>query len=298
LIVLTCTRKPLCSQFFLSKGEIITFLLFIGFFSAASGQKAIPDNFCITKDEQRLMDHLNSLRKDYGKSTIEFSISLSYVAAIHVRDLAQHHPDTSVCNLSSWSDKGDWTPCCHNAYLPRQDCMWDKPKELTTYPYRGYELAGYFEGGLTADSAMKYWSVNKEALDMILTEGLYSKKNWITMGVSIYEEYISVWFGQRKDNAGYPKICENGDDGPLLLQDTEEEKEQLTYYLIIGSFRDSRDAREALKRYRKSGFEQAGIVTGDDLSRVYLGKYQNLKEVMFAKQQLPYTYREAWIFKK
>ncbi len=296
--MLTSTQAASFHHIFLPTGKLAIFLTLISFFSIASGQKAVPENFCITLDEQGLMEKLNSLREDYGKTAIEFSKSLSYVAAIHVRDLAEHHPDTSVCNLSSWSDKGDWSPCCHNPYLPKQDCMWDKPKELTAYPYRGYELAGFFEGGLNSDSAMKYWSDNKDALDMILTEGIYGNKKWITMGVAIYKEYVSVWFGQRKDNAGSPKTCDNEEDIPVLLQDKKEKEEQLTYYLIAGSFSDIKDAREALKRFRKSGFEQAGIITGDDLSRVYLGKYQSLKEVMFAKQQLPYTYREAWIFKK
>ena len=249
-----------------------------------SGQKAVPEDFCISPEAQRLGELLNDLRKDYGKSQVKFSVSLSYVAAVHVKDLYNNHPDTSICNLSSWSDKGTWTACCHNAYVPQQECMWSKPKELTPYPFRGYELAAFFEQGLNADSAMALWSGNKESLDMILTEGDFKSKNWQAVGVAIYKEYVSVWFGQRADNLGVPGVCTGGTQPIATSGDTTGNSRKVNFYLIIASFTDIRDAREALKRYRKSGYENAGILTGGENIRVYLDKYKDLKEVMFAKQ--------------
>jgi hypothetical protein len=264
-----------------------------------SAQKSIPDGFCISFDEQMLYDKLNLLRKDYGKSDIEFSKSLSFVAAVHIEDLIKNHPDTSVCNLSSWSDQGDWTACCHNPYLPQQDCMWDKPKELTPYTYRGYELVSYFEEGFTADSVLLLWAETKEVLDMILTEGDYKSKKWITMGVAMNDEYVSVWFGQRSDRLGEPDICSSGESeaGAAIITSKAVEN-VITYYLIFGSFSDPKDAKEAVRRYRKNGFDNAGTLSSGDVTRVYLGKYDDLKEIMYVKQNLPYTYREAWIYKE
>ena len=264
----------------------------------AQSSKEIPDNFCVSLDEQLLYDKINLLRLDYGKSDIEFSVSLSYVAAVHIEDLTKNRPDTSVCNLSSWSDKGDWTACCYNPYVPNQDCMWDKPKELTPYPYRGYELVGYFEDGFTVDSVIQLWAETKAVLDMLLTDGNFKKKKWITMGVAMNEEYVSVWFGQRADRLGEPDLCTNKIDTPEQAAIISTEAAPITYYLIFGSFSDPKDAKEAVKRYKKNGFEEAGTIPGEGMTRVYLGKYTDLKEIMYVKQKLPYTYREAWIYKE
>lgn len=248
-------------------------------------------------EEQLLFDKINILREDYGKKSLEFSKSLSYVAQLHVVDLSNNHPDTSVCNLSSWSDKGEWTACCHNPYVPNQDCMWDKPKELTPYTYRGYELAGYFEGSFNTDSVINLWTGSKAVLDMVLTDGNFKQKKWICMGIGMNENYVSVWFGQRADKMGEPDVCISDTiSQPDTLALTKPDN-GIVYYLIFGSFSNPKDAKEAAKRYKKNGFENAGILKNGDLTRVFLGKYDNLKEAMYTKQQLGYTYRDAWIFK-
>lgn len=280
--------------------RVFSAFVFIILFSAENihAQKQIPEEFCVTLEEQLLFDKINILRDDYGKNSIEFSKSLSYVAKLHVEDLLKNHPDTSVCNLSSWSDKGEWTSCCYNPYVPNQDCMWDKPKELTPYTYRGYELVGYFEGSFNVDSVIDLWSNSKVVLDMLLTEGNFKQKQWICMGLSMNKNYVSLWFGQRADKMGEPDICPSEAEMARADTTSTQPKKGETFYLIFGVFADQKDAKEAVKRYKKNGFEQAGILKSEDLTRVYLGKYDNLKEAMFSKQQLSYTYREAWIFKE
>lgn len=142
-----------------------------------TSQNLIPEEFCLSNNEFNLFEKVNLLRLDYEKRQLQLSSSLSYVAKAHVEDLQNNKPDTSICNLSSWSDKGDWTACCYNKYIHNPDCMWDKPKELTPYPYRGYELVTYFEEGTHVDSIIDLWSDSKEVLDMILTRGNYKKRN-------------------------------------------------------------------------------------------------------------------------
>ncbi len=258
-------------------------------------QKDIPSEYCINTNEIELFNQLNQLIDEYGKTELELSASLSYVANIHVNDLFKNRPDTSVCNLSSWSGNGDWTACCHNPYVPQQDCMWDKPKELTTYPYRGYELVSYFEDDFTIDSVMKLWSTSKEVLDMILTEGNFKKKKWICMGVGINSNYVSVWFGQRSDKVKPPDICSDSSN----FQTTEiPSNNELKFYVVFGSYSNTKDAKEALKKLVKDGFSDANILKGNDTNRLYLDSFSTIKEAMFFKQNLAYTYREAWIYKE
>lgn len=262
-----------------------------------TGQKSIPKDFCMSNNELNLFDQINKLRVDYDKKAIQLSSSLSYVANQHVIDIETNHPDTSICNSSSWSDKGNWTPCCYNSYVHNPDCMWDKPKELTPYPYRGYELVLYFEDSFTNDSIINLMSDSKEVLDMILTRGIYEKKNWICGGIAIGNNYVSLWFGQRRDVQKKPVICTDEE----RVTDTSSTRVHVTeiksYYLIFGSFPDIHGAREALRKVKEDGFNDSGILENNDKIRIYLNKFGNLKEAMYAKQQLPYSYKEAWILK-
>ncbi|MCF6170388.1 MAG: SPOR domain-containing protein [Bacteroidales bacterium] len=261
-------------------------------------QKNIPDDFCISHQEQQLFERLNILLEAYGKKPLQASPSLYYVAKLHVGDLAQNHPDTSVCNLSSWSGNGDWTACCYTPYLPNQDCMWDKPKELTRYPYRGYELVSYFEDEFNVDSVISLWGNSRQVLDMLLTDGNFAKKKWVCMGVGMNSNYVSVWFGQREDRAKKLVPCDTSDFQAAVPTSTSQSGEVPVYYLIVGSLTEMRDAKEYLKRLKKNGFEQAGILSGNQNHRIYISRYNNLKEAMFAKKQLPFSYRGAWVLKQ
>ena len=169
-------------------------------------QKDIPADYCINSNEIELFNQLNRLIDEYGKMELELSASLSYVAHVHVNDLLINRPDTSVCNLSSWSGNGDWTACCHNPYVPQQDCMWDKPKELTTYPYRGYELVSYFEDDFTIDSVLKLWSTSKVVLDMILTEHPFSNAKRYNSNQVSRDKLVVVAHPELKGlKKGFPK---------------------------------------------------------------------------------------------
>lgn len=262
-------------------------------------QNKLPSDFCLSKEEKQLFDAVNNLRVAYEQSKLQHSASLTFVARLHIEDLQEHHPDTSVCNLSSWSDQGAWTACCYNSYIPDPECMWAKPQELTPYSYRGYEMVVYFEDQLCADSIIKLWSDSKEMLDMLLARGSYEKKKWECMGLSSNDHYVSVWFGQRKDQLPTPKTCVLSDT--LLNESRVNAKSANTgraiYYLIFGSFSNMKDAKEAVKRYKKSGFEEAGILNKNNHIRIYLMQFESLKEAMYAKQNLPYTYNETWILK-
>jgi len=264
---------------------------------SASAQKKIPKDFCINSNEAELFKMINQLRVDYGKTKLQLSSSLSYVAKVHVSDLQNNHPDTSICNLSSWSDKGDWTPCCYTKYLHKPNCMWGKPKELTPYPYRGYELVAFIQEDFNTDTIINLWSDSKEVLDMILTRGNYSTKKWVCAGIATSENYVSLWFGQRRDKLKKPDICNIKKQNNDSISTSTATTKPNTYYLIFGSFNNIHDAKEASKKIKADSFLNCDILEKNNKFRIYLNKYSSMKEAMFAKQQLPYLYREAWILK-
>lgn len=280
------------------KFQKIILLLLLGFSFSGSiiAQNGVPKDFCITKKEKQLFDLINLIRSDYDKPELQLSNSLSYVAKLHVEDLQQNNPDTSICTLSSWSDKGEWNSCCYNKYVFDPNCMWDKPKELTNFKYRGYELASYFEEGLNPDSVYNLWCDSKEALNMILTNGTYKKKKWLCAGVGISDNYVCLWFAQRKDPDKEPDICKgsNKSDTTAVKKTTNKVS---NYYLIFGSFNNMHDAKTSLKEIKRDGYKNCNVLERNGKFRVYLASYGSLKEAMFAQQSLPQKYKESWILK-
>jgi len=260
----------------------------------SQNNRQIPDDFCISGEENQLFESINIFLTENGKKPLQLSKSLSYVAKTHIADLKQNNPDTSICNLSSWSNNGEWTACCYNSYVPNPDCMWDKPKELTSFQYRGYELALYFEEEFNTDTIMQLLYSSNRVLDMLLTKGEYSAKKWVCMGIGINENYTSIWFAQRTDKNGTPGVCDNTviTEGEVVVVSKPK------YYIIASSFTKLKDAREALKRLKQNGFEDAGILKSGINIRVYLNELESLKEAMYFKQKLPYTYNDAWILKE
>jgi len=258
---------------------------------------------CMSTDEMRLANLINNLRKQNRLPEIPLSVSLTFVAKTHVADLQTNKPDTSICNTASWSDKGRWSPCCFNSYVLKYECMWDKPKELTSYTYRGYELSYFEEGIVNVDSVFKLWNSTPAARDMLLTREDHADKKWLAMGLGLSENYVSVWFGQRADPAGRPNKCDNDKQETFAATFTSERKDiteksnNAKYYIIYGSFNSKADANEAVRRYKNSGLKNVLILEKEGRFRIAIDVYDNLKDAMNAKDRLSSSYPEAWIFK-
>jgi len=274
-------------------------LIFLVLFSLQlSAQTFDYENVCLNSQEQKLAKLINDFRKENKKSSLPLSKALTIVAKTHVADLQNNRPDTSICLTGSWSNKGNWTPCCYNKYIVKEDCMWDKPKELTKYPFRGYELSYFEEGIIQVDSLFSIWMTSEETKDMLLTNGNFSSKKWETMGLAVGENYACVWFGQRTDGAGAPPLCESLKASETLANKEVDNLKPQKYYIIYGSFALESDAKEAVKRFNNSGFNAAEILPSGDRFRVSLSKHDNLKDAMIFKEKLSASYKDAWILKE
>jgi hypothetical protein len=283
------------------RGSILglwSLLLAIGVF----GQEHSIDNFCITTAELNFSESINKFRRENRMSEIPLSTSLSFVAKTHVADLQLNRPDTSICTTASWSDKGIWKSCCYNSYIHRPECMWEKPKELSNYPFRGYEIVYFEENLLQPDMVADLWFSVPEVVDFILGKGAHSDKKWAAMGVGIGENYLSLWMGQRTDPNRKPAVCAKGNEIFLapFTNDTSAKtsvKNTNRYYIIYGIFGSLQEAQTALKTHKNNGFEHAVIVTKDNKIRVALNVLDNLKDAIAAKEKLPAEYSDSWILK-
>jgi Sporulation related domain. len=100
--------------------------------------------------------------------------------------------------------------------------MWNKPKEITKYKYRGYELSYYQDEVINVNDVAYIWKTTPAASDMLLCKGKYKNYTWKAMGIGIDDHYVCVWFGQSKDIYGEPKSCKDGYSGSLVLNDIKK----------------------------------------------------------------------------
>jgi uncharacterized protein YkwD len=162
---------------------------------------------CISAQEMKLYQLINSYRKQKKLPPIPLSKSLTFVAQTHSKDLMENKPDTGNCNGHSWSNKGKWTSCCYTPDHLQKECMWNKPKELTTYTDTGYEIAYFSSVGVNPEQALAVWKKSPGHNIVMINGPGWKDFKWKSMGVGIYKNYATVWFGVEPDKEGVPKNC-------------------------------------------------------------------------------------------
>jgi uncharacterized protein YkwD len=171
----------------------------------------LPSNnqtVCLSQEEMKLYNLLNQYRKQQSLKRIALSSNLTLVAQAHARDLADYFKDHPTgCNIHSWSDKGNWTPCCYTDDHTEASCMWSKPRELTGYEGKGYEIAYFSSAGANAEEGLTIWKKSTGHHEVIVNAGIWNQVTWNAVGVGIYKEYAVIWFGELPDSAT-AKTCE------------------------------------------------------------------------------------------
>lgn len=182
--------------------KILLSFLFIILYQVAS----IAQQVVLSDDEKRLYEMINEYRAQNGLPKIPLSLSLTYVAQEHAKDLHYNRPFSNVCNMHSWSDRGNWSGCCYTSDHSQSRCMWDKPRELTGYTGNGYEIAhGYasyssYQGhDVTPENSFNGWKSSPPHNAVILNQNMWSSITWKAMGVGIFKDFAVVWFGDQPD---------------------------------------------------------------------------------------------------
>jgi hypothetical protein len=158
----------------------------------------------LTDEEVKLYRIIMQYRLENGLPNIPLSKSLTHVAQVHVRDLAINKPDLGECNAHSWSAEGNWTPCCYTPDHAQANCVWSKPRELTSYTGNGYEIScgsndccSDFE--MTAQYALQAWKNSSGHNNVIVNQSIWQDNSWNAIGVGIYKGFAVVWFGEEYD---------------------------------------------------------------------------------------------------
>lgn len=154
----------------------------------------------LTEEERKLYNMIMQYRTEEGLPNIPLSASLTYVAQTHVKDLHSRTTLSSLCNMHSWSEGGAWSPCCYTSDHDKASCMWNKPRELTSYKGDGFEISfGSFGAPATAAGALDGWKGSSGHNAVIINQGMWESQ-WNAIGIGLFEGYAVVWFGHQSDD--------------------------------------------------------------------------------------------------
>lgn len=164
-----------------------------------------PKKATLTADEKKLYQLIMQYRKSKKLPSIPLSNALTQVAQTHAQDLAKNNPNKKPkCNMHSWSNSDQWSGCCYTNNHAKASCMWDKPRELTTYPGNGYEIAAQ-STILSPQEALNLWKKSTGHNNVIINKDIWKKVQWKSIGIGINGQYATVWFGKEDDPEGPPK---------------------------------------------------------------------------------------------
>ncbi len=298
--------------------------------------KPVPDSFCISSMEFKLYDMINAYRQRYDLPPIPLSKSLCFVASEHVRDLFFHHPDQGSCNAHSWSDQGNWKPFCYPRDENKKNSVWDKPKELTPYKGKGFEIVYWGSDAAVIDSIITFWKSMDYFNSFLMNTGKWQGTKWNAIGVGIHENYACAWFGELPDPDGEPFVC--GQEPQKLLSQTKDKAERVekkepgkekdvdksatilspdkakatksrvinensnagkgNYYIIVKSSAPEKELQLFLKDLRIKGYLTSRLIEKNGKQRVSIMEFQDKRKADSALIQVKKTWTDAWILEQ
>lgn len=278
---------------------IILFTLFAGLSSAQLPVVSDYQRHCVSDEERKLYNLIIGYRSEHQLPAIEFSTSLSFVARVHALDLIHHRPDFGGCNPHSWSDKGKWKPCCYAQDENRIACMTLKPKELTGYKYKAWEVVYYGGEAATAEDAFELWKEIALMNDYLLNTGKWTKQ-WSAIGVGIYGEYACVWFGEGPDHYSAAINCSDttiSDSIKALKAKFSGIDESTLYYIITGLANNKEQAEAEVRKLVTKGYKNAQYLTTTTFIRISADKFLTESEAYQSLEKIKKLYPQAWLLK-
>ena len=258
--------------------------------------------FCVSQDELSLFQEINKYREMMGKTPLGLSNSLSYVAMKHLEDILQHKPDTGICSPFSWSYGNEMDSCCIATTKKSLLCSRNKPLFLSDYPDVAYEMIYYDDHKADPINALRFWKSVKLSKDMLLGEGNYADFEWVSIGIAIQKEYVSVWLGIVPDIISETPLCNTDEVVKFVLPKALEGKKFLSkpdnkFHIVMASAPNMEEIKVKFERLKKTDLKQLRIVKAKDRCRVIVGSYLDRKEANRQLKKYKKCVKDAWILK-
>lgn len=286
----------------------------------------VPAGFCVTEAEWKLYRMINEYRRQYDLPPVPLSTSLCFVAKTHVKDLFLNHPDQDPCNAHSWSDKGPWKPFCYPGdENPKKGIsVWDKPKELSKYNGKGYEIVYWENNAVVIDSIITFWKSIDYFNGFLMNTGKWQGKRWNAIGIGIWENYAVAWFGEVPDPDGVPYVCGKEPVKTAPVTDTAKPKHDTLkapaavkaepqkppqqkpavqpappsagkYYIVVKSQLPLAESNRLADTLRAKGYPDAKVLKNNDKIRVVIFDALTREEANLKLSEARKLYRDAWI---
>ena len=292
----------------------------------------VPASFCISSMEFKLYNMINAYRNRYDLPPIPLSKSLCFVASMHVNDLFLHHPDQGSCNSHSWSDQGNWKPFCYPRDENKKNSVWDKPKEMTLYRGKGFEIVYWENNAVVIDSIIAFWKSMDYFNSFLMNTGKWQGKKWNAIGIGIHENYACAWFGELPDQEGEPFIC--GQEPQKTINPSEEKtaiktepgkKEDIKnkpepkkkeksvepkvnsentipgkefYYIIVKGNAPEKEMQRFLKDLQTKGYSSSRLLEKNGKQRISIMEFQKKSSADSALRVVKKTWQDGWILKQ
>ena len=309
-------------------------LLFVAFLAwhAVPAQTApvkqvmdVPAGFCISDAEWKLYRMVNEYRRQYDLPPIPLSASLCFVARTHVKDLLLNRPDQDPCNSHSWSDKGPWKPICYPGdENPKKGIsVWDKPRELSKYNSKGYEIVYWENSEVVIDSVIAFWRSIDYFNSFLMNTGKWQGKRWNAIGIGIMENFAVAWFGEVPDPEGVPYVCgtepikappspdltkpkQDSLKPPVSAGVTADKPVQEPpaqpmpqapgkYYVVVKSQLPLAESNRLADTLKAKGFAEARVLQSNGKIRVVIFEALNREQANQKLAEAKKLYRDAWI---
>lgn len=285
---------------------------------AQNTKKRIPSDFCVDENAYALYQAINNYRQKLSLDPIPLSASLSYLAQLHVKDLAANfdmkNAWKSECGMKSWSDKGHWKAFCYPKDQSKKRDIKDKAKELTPYKGKAWEIL-YWENDWAPDAEkiLHFWLDIPQSADMLSNTGKYAQKDWQSIGLASSDGYISVFLGRVKDTQAPPIPCHlqatnnmqntsdiqtNNTTTAVTQAVVPQATSSALYHIIAASFNNKTDAETSLANYIKKGYANAKIIsTSSTKYRISLGQYTTAEEAYKDLKTIQKQQKDAWLLR-
>ncbi len=285
----------------------ILFFLFLGFgllFNTKTSAQTdtIPDDFCISAEEYQLYQLINDYRKAFALPEVVLSKSLSYVAIAHVRDLAANFNPDTTCNMHSWSDQGRWKPICFPSEQSRKNNVHLKAKEIIGYPSEAYEITYWSNVENSPRQILSFWRENKVSTNLLINQETWEDKTWKAIGIGIEDGYAVVWLGESIDIEVSTPVCGTSikvlnDASPEYKAKNDPTVSSKTpiFYVTIGSYKNRKDASNAVKSYKEMGYPKAILIEMDNKFRVAIDYFTDKKEADKSLKKYAQKFKGAWV---
>ena len=269
--------------------------------------KVLPekDSLCASAEEVKLFLLINEHRRTHNVPPLPLSRSLSYVARVHAMDLTQYRPDFGECNLHSWSSNGTWTACCYATDKDRIKCMTEKPRQLTNYKFKAWEMA--YEAGEPARAvdALDLWVAIGVTNDYLLNTGKWIKP-WKALGIAIYGEYAIVWFGEGDDpeldyfecgktEINLARLNTEGQASMVTPQSPDADNKR--FHIITGSLNNLEKANREVSRLRTLGYNETRLMVAGNHFRISIKSFDSEIEAQKQLNALNAIFPDAWVLK-